>query len=533
MKNKINIADIPGISSLIKDYINKKESTVPYYDRNLSKESLLFQAKEKTSKYTNRETLVKEMYTQLDRLELSEKQKLNLKKLADPNSVTITTGHQLNLMTGPLYFIYKILHVIKLCDSMNGSQDEYNFIPIFWMATEDHDFEEINHFYFKNEKICWNEKHNDFVGKISTLGLKEVLSGFYEELKYYPHGKELRKIIEKSYFSEPTLSDATRIIVHELFKEYGLLFIDANSKTLKKLFTPYIKDDIKEKKSFHAISKTIDKLKDKNYKIQVNPRKINFFYHNNEERNRIDETNGRYYILGSCKNFSESEILDEIDNKPENFSPNALMRPVYQEVLLPNVAYVGGNAEIAYWLELKEYFMEQKISFPILIPRNSFLLTSTNQEKKMQRLHWEITDLFHPKESIINSIVEKVSSYKFDVSKYESRLESIFKDLLNESSNTDSSWKDMILAQQKKQLNGLQKIEKRFYKANRLKHKEIVLNFESLYDEMFPNGTWQERILNFSYYYAIMGAEFIARIYTETSEFENKLTVFNLEKGNK
>ena len=209
------------------------------------------------------------------------------------------------------------------------------------------------------------------------------------------------------------------------------------------------------------------------------------------------------------------------------------MRPVYQEVLLPNVAYVGGNAEIAYWLELKEYFMEQKISFPILIPRNSFLLTSTNQEKKMQRLHWEITDLFHPKESIINSIVEKVSSYKFDVSKYESRLESIFKDLLNESSNTDSSWKDMILAQQKKQLNGLQKIEKRFYKANRLKHKEIVLNFESLYDEMFPNGTWQERILNFSYYYAIMGAEFLARIYNETSEFENKLTVFNLEKGNK
>ena len=195
MKNKINIADIPGISSLIKDYINKKESTVPYYDRNLSKESLLFQAKEKTSKYTNRETLVKEMYTQLDRLELSEKQKLNLKKLADPNSVTITTGHQLNLMTGPLYFIYKILHVIKLCDSMNGSQDEYNFIPIFWMATEDHDFEEINHFYFKNEKICWNEKHNDFVGEISTLGLKEVLSGFYEELKYYTHGKELRKII--------------------------------------------------------------------------------------------------------------------------------------------------------------------------------------------------------------------------------------------------------------------------------------------------------------------------------------------------
>lgn len=530
MKNQINIADIPGTDQLIKDYINKKESIAPFYGRNLSPESLLSQAKEKTSSYIHREKLVKELHKQLDKLQLSDKQKLNLSNLSLANSVTITTGHQLNLMTGPLYFIYKILHVIKLCEVMNKNQDKFNFIPFFWMATEDHDFEEINHFNFNKNRIYWNGKHHDFVGEISTKELNEVLSDFYEKLKYYPFGKEIRKIIEKSYFSTSNLSDATRILVHELFKEYGLLFIDGNSKSLKKLFIPFIKDDIKEKKSFQIISGTIEKLKYNHYKIQVNPRKINFFYRNNRERNRIEEADGIYYILGSSKNFSEIEILNEIDEHPENFSPNALMRPVYQEVLLPNVAYIGGNAEIAYWLELKDYFMVQNISFPILVPRNSFLLINDIQENKMKRLPWEINDLFLPKEKIIDSIVKEKSSYKFDFSKYERQLETIFDNLLKESANTDSSWKNMILAQKKKQLNGLEKINKRFYKANRLKYKEVVFNFENLYEELFPEGSWQERIYNFAFYYAIMGSDFLARIYNEINEFQNIFTVFNLEK---
>lgn len=531
MKNQINIADIPGINPLIKDYVNKKESTTPFYGRNLSPESLLSQAKEKTSSYIHREKLVKELQKQLEKLELSDKQKTNLNNLSLANSVTITTGHQLNLMTGPVYFIYKILHAIKLCDEMNKYQGKFNFIPIFWMATEDHDFEEINYFYFNKNIIHWNEKHRDFVGEISTKGLKEILSDFYEQLKYYPFGKEVRKIIEKSYFSSANLSDATRILVHELFKEYGLLFIDGNSKSLKKLFIPFVKDDITEKRSFQIISSTIKKLKSNHYNIQVNPRKINFFYHKNWERNRIDETNGTYYILGSCKNFSEREILKEIDEHPENFSPNALMRPVYQEVLLPNVAYIGGNAEITYWLELKDYFITQNIPFPILVPRNSFLLINDVQESKMKRLPWKINDLFLQKEKIINTIVEKKSSYMFDFSKYQSRLESIFDDLLIESASINSSWKNMILAQKKKQLNGLEKINQRFHKANRLKHKEIVCNFENLHEELFPMGTWQERIFNFSSYYTIIGSDFLARIYKEINEFQSIVSVFNLEKG--
>lgn len=531
MKNQINIADIPGNSQLIKDYITKEEKIASFYGRNLSPESLLIQAREKISNYKHREKLVDELQRQLKNLQLSEKQTLNLKNLSLANSITVTTGHQLNLMTGPLYFIYKILQVIKLCDTMNERQEEFKFIPIFWMATEDHDFEEINHFNFNREFISWNEKHHDYVGEISTGGLKTVLSDFYEELKYYPFGKELRKIIEKSYYTADNLSDATRILVHELFKEYGLLFIDGNTESLKKLFIPFIKDDIKEKKSFRIISKTIEKLKSNHYKIQVNPRKINFFYHKNKERNRIDETNGKYYILGSCKNFSEVEILKEIDKHPENFSPNALMRPVYQEVILPNVAYIGGNAEIAYWMELKDYFSAQNIPFPILVPRNSFLLINDNQEKRMKRLSLNINHLFLPKEQTINTLVTQNSSYIFDFAKYESRLKVIFDDLLKESANTDPSWKNMILAQKKKQLNGLEKINKRFYKANRLKHKEIVYNFEKLYEELFPEGSWQERVYNFSFYYATMGSEFLARIYNEIDEFQNIVTVFNLEKG--
>jgi bacillithiol biosynthesis cysteine-adding enzyme BshC len=524
VRNQIDIAEIFGTSLLIRDYLTKKESLTTFYNRAFSYVNLVKQAQEKLAHYPYRKELVTEITSQLDKLALTEKQKDNLYKLSLGNTVTITTGHQLNLMTGPLYFLYKILHTIKLCDSMNRQQNEIHFVPMFWMATEDHDFKEINHFYFRGEKIEWNEEHQDFVGEISTSGGKKILSDFSEKLKYFPNGKKLWEIIEKSYFSENNLADATRVLVHELFKEYGLLFIDGNNKTLKKLFIPYVRDDIKEQKSFHSISQTVEKLKS-DYKIQVNPRKINFFYHENQIRNRIDETNGKYYILGTCKNFNQKDILEELENNPEKFSPNALLRPVYQEVILPNVAYIGGNAEIAYWLELKHYFDIQNLPFPILIPRNSILLITENQKKKMDKFHWEGKELFIPKEKIIQSLVEQCTTIKFDLSRYEKQLTDLFTDLLEKSVQTDPSWKDMILAQQKKQLNGLEKINKRFYKAEKLKHKEMVSNFEKLYSDLFPHGTWQERIENFSYYYAIMGINFINLLYKEINEYESVINL--------
>lgn len=527
MRNRINIAEITGTSLIIKDYLNAKESLASYYHQPLSFENLLKQAREKSAHFPYRKELVEELHMQLKNLSITPQQQENLTKLSQNNTVTITTGHQLNLMTGPLYFIYKILQVIKLCNTLNQKQKEYNFVPVFWMATEDHDFKEINHFYTQNKKYEWKGEYSDFVGEIPTEELKGVLAGYYEALKYFPNGKELRAFIEQSYFSQTNLADATRCLVHELFKDYGLLCIDGNCKSLKKLFVPFVEKDIKEQESYQIISESIKGLKP-SYKIQVNPRKINFFYHENQVRNRIDETNGKYYILGTCKNFTQKEILEELKENPQKFSPNALMRPVYQEVILPNVAYVGGNAEIAYWLELKKYFDTQNLPFPILIPRNSFLLINESQEKKMNKFHWTGKNLFLPKEDIIHSMVQKKLTVKIDFHKYEERIHHIFSDLLKESEYTDPSWKNMILAQQKKQLNGLNKINKRFYKAERLKNHELISNFEKLYSEIFPNGTWQERRENFSYYYSIYGKKFIALLYEAINEFESVINIMTI-----
>ncbi|WP_164875613.1 bacillithiol biosynthesis cysteine-adding enzyme BshC [Apibacter sp. HY039] len=529
MRKSINLTNISGVSPLIKDYLQGNNSVSSLYDKNLSFENLILQGKEKVEKYKHRKVLVTELLNQYKKIDLTEIQKNNLHKLSLENTVTITTGHQLNLMTGPLYFIYKILQVIKLCESMNRQQSELFFVPIFWMATEDHDFKEINHFYFKNKKIEWNGDYNDFVGEISinNSNFKNTLTEFYNELKYFPKGKELREIIEKSYFIEENLVDATRVLVHELFKNYGLLSIDGNNKSLKSLFSSFVKDDIVEKKSYQLVTETIQDIKS-DYKIQVNPRKINFFYHLNQQRNRIDETNGKYYILGTCKNFTQEEILKELENFPERFSPNALLRPVYQELILPNVAYVGGNAEVAYWLELKNYFDHQDLPYPILIPRNSFLLITENQKEKLDKYQLDSEKLFLPKEKIIKNLVCQNSKEKFDFNKYEERLATIFNDLLLESSKTDDSWKNMILAQQKKQLNGLNKINKRFYKAERRKYHDLIKNFEQLYSELFPAENWQERRVNFSEYFAVYGDDFIKLLYNEISEYESVINLSTL-----
>lgn len=529
MENQINISEIPSINKLVKDYLNKESFVRSFYHQDFNYQNLINQSKEKINNYLHRETLVYELSEQLSKIHLSDKQKLNLEKLSLKNTVTITTGHQLNLMSGPLFFIYKILHVIKLCDFMNKNQKEIYFVPMFWMATEDHDFEEINHFYFNNKKIEWKDQFKDYVGEIPATSLEDVLHPFHEKLKYFPKGRQLREIIENSYFTSENLAEATQKFVHRLFKDYGLLFIDGNSRNLKKLFVPFIKDDIKYQKSFHEISKTINLLKD-NYKIQVNPRNINFFYRDNQERKRIEPVGNKYKIVDTKKTFSSDEIVKELDLFPEKFSPNALLRPVYQEVILPNVAYIGGNAEIAYWLELKKYFDEQNLIYPILIPRNSVLLLNSIQEKKMQKLDWKGINIFESKKKIIDSLVNQLSTNKFDFKKYENQLKNIFNDLIHESINTDSTWRDMILAQQKMQLNGLNKINKRFHKAERLKYNEYISNFEKLYMEIFPYNQWQERIVNFSEYYANMGTDFFDLIYSNINEFESVISIVNIDK---
>src|SRR5690606_7833848 len=341
-------------SEIVIDYLTQSEKIKPFYRHFPTLGNFKLQVEEKQNfSSENRKILTQALLQQYEGLVISEATQKNIDLLNEKQTFTITTGHQLSLFTGHLYFVYKIISVIKLCGQLKKEYPESDLVPVYWMATEDHDFEEINHFLFHEKKIVWNKSLSGAVGEFDTQGLEEVFKVLSIELGISANAQYLKNLFEKAYLKHQNLADATRFLVNELFSDYGLVIIDGNDKNLKKVFAPFIKEELFNQTSFNKVSETLNNFP---YPAQVNPREINLFYLDKNLRERIIKENDTYLINNTNLKFSETELLDILQSHPEKFSPNVIMRPLYQEVILPNLCYVGGGGELAYWLELKAFF---------------------------------------------------------------------------------------------------------------------------------------------------------------------------------
>ncbi|HZH70487.1 MAG TPA: bacillithiol biosynthesis cysteine-adding enzyme BshC, partial [Flavobacteriaceae bacterium] len=417
----ISLKDSGYFSALICDYLEQKDSIKPLYNRfpTLDNFGLQMAEKELSFSVSNRKILTTILKKQYKSIAISEAVQKNIHLLEDQKTFTITTGHQLNLFTGPLYFLYKIVSTINLCRQLKNRYPKNDFVPVYWMATEDHDFDEINFFNFNSKKLEWHQTSGGAVGELSTTGLDKVLQTFSNQLGTSPNAEKLRKLFSEAYLNNSNLSNATRFLVNELFGDEGLVILDANEPTLKQLFVPYIENELFENSCSQAVAKTnetINSLEEKKYKLQVNPREINLFYLMKGSRERIVEQDGNFYINNSDKRYSAAQMKAEVAKCPERFSPNVLMRPLYQEVILPNLCYIGGGGELAYWLQLKSYFELQNIPFPIVLLRNSAVLISPKQAGKVSRLDLNLRDLFLPKTTLENKITRQLSEIVIDFS---------------------------------------------------------------------------------------------------------------------
>lgn len=510
---------------IIVDYLNQEEKLTPLYNHFPTLENFEKQIHEKSQNYPNqnREVLVDVLLEQYQNLEVSELTQKNIEDLKSDKTFTITTGHQLNLFSGPLYYLYKIVSTIKLTQNLKKKYPESNFVPIFWMATEDHDFEEINHFHYKEKKITWNREKAGPTGRISTEGLDEILKVFKSELGIGINAEYLANLFQNAYIKHKNLSEATRFLTNEIFGKYGIIVIDADDSRLKKLFIPSMKTDLQQSIAFEKVSETVKELED--YSIQVNPREINLFYIEDKFRERIIKTDGIYYVNNTEIQFTEDEILHELESNPEKFSPNVIMRPLYQEVILPNLCYIGGGGELAYWFELKSYFESQNITFPILLLRNSVLLATTKQVDKLDKLDLTWNDIFLNQDELLSKYTERISEIPIDFSVQRSTLNKQFSDLLRVADRTDKSFRGAVLAQEAKQLKGLDHLEKRLLKAQKRKHSDELERITILQNELFPFGSLQERRYNFAQFYVEYGDELVTKLMNQLDPLSNEFDI--------
>ncbi|WP_068597354.1 bacillithiol biosynthesis cysteine-adding enzyme BshC [Vaginella massiliensis] len=519
INNHISIEESPIFSTFIKDYLAGKKELKPFYAEYPNEQNLLNFAKTRSAQFTHRSILRSVLQAQLGTSTPFPKQTRNLEKLEERTTVTITTGHQLNLFTGPVFFFYKILQTIKMCDELNNRQTDYFFVPIYWMATEDHDFDEINHFYYDNRKLVWNCTHGGAVGKLNLDGLEEVFESFLHLLPKSERKNELAKLIENSYAKANNLAEATRMLVQQLFGEFGLLTLDGDDLALKRLMIPVFEKELTQRISFDAIEETNSKLEDLGYNVQVHPREINLFYLTENHRERIVFENNRYHILNTNWAFDQEEIVKELYAHPERFSPNVVLRPVYQETILPNVAYIGGGGEIAYWLQLKSNFEAFSIDFPLLFLRNSLLYKTIKQQQKQEKLRLDDAELFRPTDEIIRTMVKKESELLKELEPYHQQLIEWFDEMENIASKTDKTFANMVQAQRAKQLKGMEKLQKRLLKAETKIMQEKAQQVIVLKNELFPQQQLQERHDNFSTFWLNYGSAWIEDVYQSIAPF--------------
>ncbi len=498
-KESYNFSEFGFSSQIIRDLVSNTPKTKQFIDSFFSIKGFETQIESKQFSEENRIVLYNALTEQNKSVRLTDQSQRNIDLLKATNTFTITTGHQLNFLTGPLYSIYKIIQVVIWAENLNEIYPSYKFIPTFWMASEDHDFEEINHINLFNSKFELEaENQSNFIaGKMTPTNFEEIeremLSKFSDE--------NLKSKVKHflSFYKDKNLANATRSLLNELFGEYGLVILDGDDKDLKQLFLPTIKRELEESVTFENVTDSNKELDQAGYHNQVFLRECNLFYIENETtRHRIIKTDEGFEI--NNKLFTKSELVAIANEFPKRFSPNALMRPVYQETILPNLVYFGGGGEIAYWLQLRSLFNDLSISFPLLRVRDSYVLLSEKQIEMLDELAYSVLDLKQNVDDLSKTYVKENSTSDISMDDEIKLFNEIRDKLVLKVETKDVGIQRFIEGELVKIESQLDKIEKKLIQNEKKNLEKSIKQIQRLKDKIYPKNGFQERFENFLQY---------------------------------
>lgn len=490
---KIPFADTKAFSQFFLDYIQQKETLKPFYYEFPSPSNFNSPLTNKGKSFSqeSRKTLVSALHDQYKDLDISEITRNQIVSLGNEKTFTVTTGHQLNICTGPLYFIFKIVSAINACKELKHQYPAYHFVPVYWMASEDHDYNEIKYFRHDGKKIVWETAQSGAVGRFATTGLDELLKALPGNVSLFIN----------AYNKHKTLAKAVRQYVNDLFGDEGLLVVDGDDRSLKQALAPVMRDDILENKILPLVQHTNGELENLGYNTQVFCREINFFYLGDQLRGRLEKENGHFKVLDTNLRFTSAELSEMIAKEPEKLSPNVILRPLYQELILPNLAYIGGPAEVVYWLQLKGVFEFYKVPFPLLMPRNFGMVIDHVTYRKLNKTGLSLESFFETKNYLYNEWVAKNSNHELSVGSERDTLVATYEKLQAKAAQIDKTLMPFVRAEAKRLQNSLEKIEKKFLRAEKRLHADKLRQIGEVKDSLFPNGSLQERTDNFLNFY--------------------------------
>ncbi|MEO1714846.1 MAG: bacillithiol biosynthesis cysteine-adding enzyme BshC, partial [Bacteroidota bacterium] len=307
----------------------------------------------------------------------------------------------------------------------------------------------------------------------------------------------------------PTYGQAMQALVHQLFGQEGLVVLNMDEPSLKRAFIPHLRRELFDRPSQALVEEATKELEAAGFSGQAFPREINLFYLTDQSRERIVLENGRFSVLNTDLSWSEAEMEKELEQHPECFSPNVVMRPLYQEAILPNLAYIGGGGEIAYWLERKAQFELFGLNFPMLVRRNSVLWIDKGSSKKINKLGLEIADLFVETETLVKQFVKNQSEHELNFQAETQQLQSLFTQIVDKVKTVDPTLVRTVKAEEANQMKSFKQLEGRILKAEKQRFEVSLNQIRGLKEKLFPNQGLQERHDNFMPFYLKHGDDYL------------------------
>ncbi|MFN5985162.1 MAG: bacillithiol biosynthesis cysteine-adding enzyme BshC [Fluviicola sp.] len=520
-KEYINRSEIKAFSEFSANF-HKQELYSDFLQASFTKlEDLNHQIQLKKQNYSDstRTVLVQVLNEQLASI-ASSQQKENLELLAVNTTYTVTTGHQLSLFASPLFFVYKILHVAKLAKDFNEKNSENKIVPIFWLASEDHDFDEVKSTQLFGKKITWNSEQSGAVGRFNLNDFKEVFSVFSD--LFAGKEAEINDLLESP--NDQNYGSYLQVLVSKLFAQFGVLVLNPDDKRLKQLFSAVIKKELLESPSFKAVEQTNKRLIQASLSPQAQAREVNLFYLSEGKRTRIEKV-GIDFKIGS-ESFSQDKMLQLVEQEPEIFSPNVILRPVYQEMILPNLCYVGGGGEMAYWIQLKGVFEAMNVVFPLIQQRVSLHLIDSAMQKRISALPFEYSTYFEDPIELKKRFLAENAEENVDFSTANSKFIDFQEVIKTSVLSVDQGLESWLSAEMTRMQKQLETIEQRTLKQVKVKYEQQLKNIEFVSERFLPERTLQERYFHFLHFVPSGNySELFEKIYAVLDPFEERLIV--------
>lgn len=523
----IDYRDIPlnekSSSQLYVDYMTDFEKVQSFFPQNFrDQDSWASVLEAVASRQIDRSRLVRILSDQNRDFHCGVQTLANIDALHNDNTVAVVTGQQVGIFTGPLYALYKALTAIKLAQILRERHPDYHFVPVFWLAGEDHDFEEVR-------SITLIDKANNLarveylppdyhsgknLGPVGSLQVDDSFEPFRQKLlevlpdtDFKPKVMELLRV---AYQKGMTLNRAFVHIMNDLLLDSGLIFLDPNQVEIKQILAPIFNSELTGASQTSQLVIDRSAELERFYHAQVKPQPINLFMFHKGGRYLIEPRPEGFALKGTRQHFTREEMLQRVQESPELFSPNVILRPICQDTLLPTAAYVGGPAEIAYFAQMGPVYDTFKVPQPIIYPRASATIIEEKVQKVFERFSLGVPDFFKDIEVLKQNLAERLSELSVDemFGGTSAALMETLQSLERGLEKLDPTLVSALKNVREKVGYQIDSLKQKALAAQTRRFDASMRQLEKASLHLFPSGNFQERELNIAHFLNRYGLEF-------------------------